>query len=229
MAQDTDLTPGQILDRIDDAINGPKDQSYTVHLVLTDQDGSQKTREMVMLQKGRDKRLVRFIAPADQRGIAFLSLPGDLQYLYLPAFNKVRRIASSVKNTNFAGTDFTYEDLEAVKWSTRWTAVIKSRDADTTVMELAAKPGISTDYSRQLVTIRNDNFYPIRVEYYDKSGNLSKILVRSELKQLKGYWVSMDSTMEDVRKHHTTQMLVSDLKLDTGIGNEKFTERYLAQ
>jgi outer membrane lipoprotein-sorting protein len=200
-----------------------------VHLVLTDQDGSQKTREMVMLQKGRDKRLVRFIAPADQRGIAFLSLPGDLQYLYLPAFNKVRRIASSVKNTNFAGTDFTYEDLEAVKWSTRWTAVIKSRDADTTVMELTAKPGVSSDYSRQQVTIRNDNFYPIRVEYYDRSGNLSKVLVRSELKQLKGYWVSMDSTMEDVRKHHTTQMLVSDLKLDTGIGNEKFTERYLAQ
>jgi outer membrane lipoprotein-sorting protein len=229
LAQDTDLTPGQILDRIDDAINGPKDQSYTVHLVLTDQDGSQKTREMVMLQKGRDKRLVRFIAPADQRGIAFLSLPGDLQYLYLPAFNKVRRIASSVKNTNFAGTDFTYEDLEAVKWSTRWTAVITSRDADTTVMELTPKPGVSSDYSRQMVTIRNDNFYPIRVEYYDRSGSLSKVLVRSELKHVKGYWVSMDSTMENVRKHHTTQMLVSDLKLDTGLGNEKFTERYLAQ
>ena len=60
------------------------------------------------------------------------------------------------------------------------------------------------------MTVRNDNFYPVRVEYYDKSGTLSKVLVRGDLKQVKGYWVSMDSTMEDLRKQHTTQMLVSD-------------------
>ena len=88
LAQDSGLTAAQILDKVDDAINGPKDQSYTVHLVLTDKDGSQKTREMMMLQKGREKRLVRFTAPADQRGIAFLSLPGDLQYLYLPGLQQ---------------------------------------------------------------------------------------------------------------------------------------------
>jgi outer membrane lipoprotein-sorting protein len=229
LAQDSDMAPAQILDRIDDAINGPKDQSYTVHLVLIDKDGSRKTREMMMLQKGREKRLVRFIAPADQRGIAFLSLPGDLQYLYLPAFNKVRRIASSVKNTTFAGTDFTYEDLEAVKWSSKWTATMKSRDQDTTIMELTAKPGGATDYSRQLVTIRNDNFYPVRIEFYNKSGALAKVLVREDLRQVSGYWVSMNTTMEDLKRQHTTQMLVSDLKLDTGIGDEKFTERYLSQ
>jgi len=214
---------------VDDAINGPKDQSYTVHLVLIDKDGMQKTREMIMLQKGRDRRLVRFTAPADQRGIAFLSLPGDIQYLYLPAFNKVRRIASSVKNTTFAGTDFTYDDLEAAKWSDKWSATIKSQDQDTTVLELTPKPGRSTDYSRQLVTVRNDNFYPVRIEIYDRSGTLAKVLTRSDLKPMKGYWVSMDSTMEDLKKQHKTQMLVSDLKLDTGIGDDKFTERYLSQ
>jgi len=198
-------------------------------MVLTDKDGAQKTREMMMLQKGRDRRLVRFIGPADQRGISFLSLPGDLQYLYLPAFKKVRRIATSVKNTSFAGTDFTYEDLEAVRMSARWTATFKSREPESTIMELTPKPGAPTDYSRQLVTVRNDSFYPVRVEFYDKSGALSKVLVRGQLKQMKGYWVSMDTTMEDVRKHHTTRMLVSDLTLDTGIGDEKFTERYLSQ
>ena len=96
-------------------------------------------------------------------------------------------------------------------------------------MELTPKPGSSTGYSRQLVTVRSDTFYPVRVEYYDGSGTLSKVLVRGELKQVKGYWVSMDSTMEDLRKKHTTRMVVSDLRLDSGIGDEKFTERYLSQ
>jgi outer membrane lipoprotein-sorting protein len=229
LAQDTGLTAAQVLDKVDEAINAPMDQSYTVHLVLTDRDGSQKTREMMMLQKGRDKRLVRFTAPADQRGIAFLSLPGDLQYLYLPAFNKVRRIATSVKNTNFAGTDFTYDDLEAAKWSDKWNAVIKSRDEGTTVLELTPKPGRTSDYSKQIVTVQSNSFYAVRVEYYDKSGTLAKVLLRGDLKQVQGYWVAMTTSMEDLKKQHKSEMLVSDLKLDSGIGEDKFTERYLGQ
>jgi outer membrane lipoprotein-sorting protein len=184
---------------------------------------------MVMLQKGREKRLVRFIAPAEQRGIAFLSLPGDLQYLYLPAFNKVRRIATSVKNTNFAGTDFTYDDLEAAKWSDKWNAVVKSSDKDTTLLELTPKSGRTSDYSKQIVTVKNDSFYSVRVEYYDKSETLAKVLTRGDLKQVQGYWVAMSTTMEDLKKQHKSEMLVSDLKLDSGIGDEKFTERYLSQ
>ncbi len=229
LAQDTGLTAAQILDKVDDAINGPKDQSYTVHLVLIDKDGSQKTREMMMLQKGRQKRLVRFTAPADQRGIAFLSLPGDLQYLYLPAFNKVRRIATSVKNTKFAGTDFTYDDLEAARWSDKWVPSIKSRDEGTTLLELTPKPGRTSDYAKQIVTALNDSFYPVRVEYYDTVGTLAKVLVRGDLKREQGYWVAMSTSMEDLKKQHKSQMLVSDLKLDSGIGDEKFTERYLSQ
>jgi outer membrane lipoprotein-sorting protein len=228
-AEDTGLTAAQVLDRMDESINGPKDQSYTLRLVLTDKDGGQKTREMIMLQKGREKRMVRFLSPADQRGIAFLSLPGGIQYLYLPAFNKVRRIASQVKNTNFAGTDFTYDDLEAVKWSDKWTATILSRDPEKTVLQMTPVAGRTADYPRQLVTVRSDNFYPVRIEMYDTSGALAKILLRGDLKQVQGYWVSMETTMEDCKKHHKTQMLVSDLKLDSGIGEEKFTERALGQ
>jgi len=229
LAQDAGLTAAQILDRMDDAVNGPKDQSYTMRLVLTDRDGSQKSREMVMLQKGRDRRLVRFTAPADQRGIAFLSLPGDLQYLYLPAFNKVRRIATSVKNTSFAGTDFTYDDLSTARWSEKWAASIRSRDKDTTTVEQTPRPGNTSDYSRQVVTVRNDNFFPIRVECYDKSGEMVKVLTRSDLKLVQGYWVAMTTTMEDLRKQHKSQMITSDLKLDSGIGDDRFTERYLGQ
>ncbi len=228
-AQDLGLTPAQIMDKMDDAVNGPKDQSYTVTLTLTDKDGNKKTREMIMLQKGRDKRLVRFTSPADQRGIAFLSLPNDIQYLYLPAFNKVRRIATSVKNSNFAGTDFTYADLEAGKWSDKWIPSIKSQDKETTVLELTPKPGATSDYSKQDVTIRNESFYPVRSEMYGKSGALMKVLVREDLRQMQGYWVAMSTTMEDVKKQHTSQMVVSDLKLDTGISDSKFTERYLSQ
>jgi outer membrane lipoprotein-sorting protein len=228
-AQNAGLAASQILDKVDEAVNGPKDQSYTSRLVLIDRDGNQKSRELLMLQKGRDKRLVRFLSPADQRGIAFLSLPGNVQYVYLPAFGKIRRISSSVKNSSFAGTDFTYEDLEAVRWSEKWDAKVSRHEQDATVLELTPRQGKTTDYSRLLVWVRNDNSYPVRIEHFDKGGRLSKVLVREDLRQLQGYWVSMRTTMEDVRTKHRTEMTVSDIKLDTGVGDDRFTERYLTR
>jgi outer membrane lipoprotein-sorting protein len=227
-AQGASLTASQILDKVDEAVNGPKDQSYTSRLVLTDKNGGQKVREMVMLQKGRDRRLVRFLSPADQRGIAFLSLPGNIQYVYLPAFGKVRRISSSVKNSSFAGTDFTYEDLEAARWSDKWDAKILGQEQGQTILEMALRPGMASGYSRLVVRVLSDTFYPVRIEHYDRSGQLAKVLVREDLRQMNGYWVSMLTRMEDVRTGHKTEMTVSDVRLDTGVGDEKFSERYLA-
>ena len=101
MAEDTQLTATQILEKVDDVINAPKDQDIKIKLILIDKNGKESMREMSMLQKGSDKRLVKFLSPADQRGIAFLSLPNDVMYLYLPAFKKTRRIASHIKNNKF--------------------------------------------------------------------------------------------------------------------------------
>lgn len=228
-AQADGLSALDILNKVDDVTNGARDQKYTMKIVLIDKGGNEKTRELLMLQKGRDKRLARFLTPADQRGIAFLSLPGDVQYLYLPAFGKVRRIASHVKNTSFAGTDFTYEDMEAVRFADKWEPRILRQEQDQTVLEMTPRPGKTTDYSKVILWVRNDNFYPVRVENYGKDGALCKILLREKLQNVKGYWTSMETTMEDVKKQHKTRMLVSDMAFDTGIEDAKFTERSLSQ
>ena len=79
------------------------------------------------------------------------------------------------------------------------------------------------------MTIQNESFYPVRVECYDMSGALSKVLTREDVKQVQGYWVAMTTTMEDLKKQHKSQMVTSDLKLDSGVGDDKFTERSLSQ
>jgi outer membrane lipoprotein-sorting protein len=228
-AQAGGLSAMDILNKVDDVTNGARDQKYTMKIILIDKNGSEKSRDLLMLQKGRDKRLARFLTPADQRGIAFLSLPGDVQYLYLPAFGKVRRIASHVKNTSFAGTDFTYEDMEAVRLAEKWDPRILRQEQDQTVLEMTPRPGKASDYSKVILWVRNDNFYPVRVENYGKDGALAKILLRGNLQNVQGYWTSMETTMEDVRKQHKTRMLVSDLAFDSGVEDAKFTERALSQ
>lgn len=228
-AEELTLTASQILEKVDDIINAPKDQDLKIKLVLIDKEGKEKIREMSMLQKGSDKRMVKFLSPADQKGIAFLSLPDDIMYLYLPAFKKVRRIASHVKNTKFAGTDFTYEDMEAKRYLEKWLPELIKKEDSHYILQLNPKEGVKTDYSKLIMWVRTDNFYPTKIEHYDKGNKLYKVMVREKIEKVKEYWISKQSEMEDLKEKHKTKMLLEDVKFDSGLSDEFFTERYLSR
>jgi outer membrane lipoprotein-sorting protein len=196
---------------------------------LKDKTGQQKERKLELLQKGSDRRMIRFLSPADQKGIGFLSLPDDVMYLYLPAFKKTRRIASHIKNTKFAGTDYTYEDLEAKRYSDQWIPTLQKNDNDAYVLELTLKPNAKSDYSKMVMTVRKDNYYVSRLEMADKTGKLVKILTRDKIEQIGAYWIAKESLMEDLKEQHKTKMNVQDVLLDQSLGDNKFSERYLSE
>ncbi|MDD5066636.1 MAG: outer membrane lipoprotein-sorting protein [bacterium] len=223
------LTANQIMRKVDETMNAPKDQDTLMKVVLIDRNNKEKVREMSLLQKGSERRLVRFLSPADQKGIGFLSLPNDVMYLYLPAFKKVRRIASHVKNSKFAGTDFTYEDMEARNYSDKLDAQLLKTENNMYVLDSKLKPGKTSDYSRTVMWVNTANFYPSRVEMYDKAGRLFKIITMEKVEQVNGYWTSREMTMEDVKAKHKTKMIQMNVKFDSGIPDDKFTERYLSR
>jgi len=128
-----------ILKKMDNVMYSPKDMTGKTKIVLIDKKGKEKVREATMIQKGTDKRLFRFTAPASQAGIATLSLPNDVMYLYLPSFGKERRISSSVKSQKFAGTDFSYDDMEAKPYAEKYTPKLLKTEGDTYVLELKPK------------------------------------------------------------------------------------------
>jgi outer membrane lipoprotein-sorting protein len=228
-ADENQLTASQILEKMDDVINAPKDQELKVKLVLIDKNGREQVREMSMLQKGNNQRMVKFLSPAAQKGIAFLSLPDDSMYLYLPAFNKVRRIASHVKNNKFAGTDFTYEDMEAKRFSDKYNPELVKEEDKYYVLQLAPKEGIQTDNLKLLMWLRKDNFYPTKIEFFDKGDNLYKIMTREKIEKVDGYWISRESEIEDLRAKHKTKMIIIDITFDSGLSDDRFTKRYLAR
>ena len=221
------LTASQILRKADDVINGPKDQDLKIRMILIDKKGKEKSREMSMMQKGNDKRMVRFLSPADQKGISFLSLPDDVMYLYLPAFKKIRRIASHVKNTKFAGTDFSYEDMEAIRYSDKYSSELLRNEDNHYVLELIPKEGVKTDYSKLIMWIRDDNFYPTKIEHCDKRNKLFKIMIRDEIVKIDGYWISKLSEMQDLKAEHQTKMIIEEVNFDSGISDGEFSKRNL--
>jgi len=228
-AQESQLTAPQILEKVDDVINAPKDQDLSIKLILIDKDGNEKVREMNMLQKGSDKRLVKFLSPADQKGIAFLSLPDDVMYLYLPAFKKVRRIASHIKNNKFAGTDFSYEDMEAVRYTEKYIPTLQKTEEDHYILELIPQKGVKTDYSKLIMRVRTDNFYPEKIEHYNKGNKLFKVMLRKNIEKVDGYWISRETEMEDLKAEHKTRMIIEEVKFNSLFPGDRFSKRYLSR
>ncbi len=221
------LNAEQILNKADDVANAPKDYKQIIQLTLTDKNNQNKERSMQVMQKGSDRRMLKFLSPADQKGIGFLSLPGDVMYVYLPAFKKTRRIASHVKNTKFAGTDFTYEDLEAKRYSDKWTPKLVGGDAEHAVLELSLKPSATSDYSKMEMHVLKSNFYIDQIHLFDKGGKLVKVLTRSGIEQTGNYWMAKETVMDDRKDNHKTRMTIKEQKFDLGLSDDTFSERNL--
>ncbi len=214
-----------ILKKVDNVMYSPKDMTGKTKIILTDKSGKQKTREANIAQKGMDKRIFEFTAPSSQAGIAILSLPKDVMYLYMPAFGKARRISSSVKSQNFAGTDFSYDDMESKPYSEKYTPKLIKTESDAFVLELTPKSPKSP-YSKLIVKIQKTNFYPISAEFYDK-GNRKIKEGTSVYKKIGNYWNAQEMTMTTLKKNHKTKMIMSDVKYDSGLTDGDFTVRKL--
>ena len=216
-----------ILEEMDKVMYSPKDMTGKTTIVLIDKKGKEKTREANIIQKGTDRRIFRFTAPAAQAGIAVLSLPDDVMYMYMPAFGKERRISSSVKSQNFAGTDFSYDDMEAKPYSEKYTPKLISTEEAVFVLELVPLSKKSK-YSKLIVKIDKENYTPTTMDYYDRGGRKVKEGTYTFV-QVGEYWNAQEMSITDLKKKHSTKMLMSDVKYDQGFTDDEFTVRKLKQ
>ena len=216
-----------ILKKMDDVLYSPKDISADIKIILIDKNSKEKVREAKTIQKGTNKRLFRFTAPASQAGISTLSLPNDVMYVYLPSFGKERRISSSVKNQKFAGTDFSYDDMEAKPYAEKHTPKLLETEADVYVLELKPKSPRS-QYSKIIVMVNKKDFYPETMDYYDKGNHKIKVATY-QFEKVGKYWNAKNITLKDLKKNHVTKMQMSNVKYDQGLSDDEFTVRKLKQ
>lgn len=96
------------------------DAKSEISMRIVNRQGQVRQRRLTMLRlnqaPGGDQfYYIYFHEPADVKGMSFLVLKhlgrDDDRWLYLPAIDLVKRIATSDKRTSFAGSDFTYEDV----------------------------------------------------------------------------------------------------------------------
>jgi len=217
-----------LLQNMDLLIAAPKDKEASVLMLITDKSGKEKKREASLKQKGKFKKLYRYTKPEKQAGIATLSLPDDLIWLYMPAFGKAIRISLLSKSQAFTGTDFSQEDMSGIPYNDRYDPIIiNANDPDFYTLELTPKSK-KTKYSKIILTMDKTNYYPIKMEFFNKSNNYFKLATYT-YKKKNNYWYAKEVIMTSVLKKHSTSILLTDVKFDQGLDDEIFTVENLKQ
>lgn len=217
-----------LLQYMDNLMSAPKDKQATVKMILTNKSGKEKVREAMMKQKGKDKKLYRYTKPESQAGISTLSLPDDVMWLYMPAFGKPTKVSLLSQSQTFTGTDFSYEDMESKSYSERYSPTLfESGDAENYVLKLIPISKKSK-YSRIVLYLNKTHFYPVKMEYYDNRGNYFKVATYRYTKQGK-YWYAEEVLMTDLKKSHSTGILMTDVKFDQGLSDDEFRVENLKQ
>ena len=220
--------PTTLLANMDNIIFGPEDKQGKVKIILSDdKSGSGRIREAVMLQKGTDKKLFRYTKPEKQAGIATLSLPDGVMWLYMPAFGKPKKISFLAKSGAFNGTDFSYEDMATTPYSDRFQPKLLNTTEKAYVLELTPFSEKS-QYSKIIVHIDKANYFPRTMDYYDRGGQKFKE-AKYTYQQIGKYWNASQVVMTDLRKQHSTRIQLSDIKFDQGLEDEIFTKENLPQ
>jgi outer membrane lipoprotein-sorting protein len=225
-ALSAELTPIEILERMDKTINGYSDQTMEVTMVIVDVDGSKKSYDSLIYQKGDVKRLIIFTS-GENKGMATLIEDKERIYAYLPGFKKVRRVASHNLNQSFAGSDFTNQDMAASQWTREYDCRIDHEDQEYWYLSITPKPGTKTEYARSMLKVDKKGFNQMGIDHYNQKGEHVKKFVMSEIRDFNGVQRASIIVASDPRTGHHTELHLKSFKVNQNLKDDMFTVRQL--
>jgi len=212
----------------------PNDMKADLTMVLTNKKGKTRTSTIRSISKDDSKKqIIWFLAPADDKGVAFLKIEHDGEddemRLWLPAFNKVRRISSKQKADSFMGSDMSYEDMTSRELD-EYTYTLKGSDTideiEYYLLEAVPNSDLDSEYSKHLSWVSKTDLLVTKEESYDNANRLLKTK-SIRFNQLKGYDVPIVMFVKNVQKNHSTKLTFDNLELDSNVQDDLFQEKNL--
>ena len=234
----------EIMRRVDEREAGDSSVS-DITLVLIDRRERQRIRNLKLYSKnyGEDtKTLSLFESPADIRGTAYLnfdwndSLRDDDSWLYLPALQRVKRLASSDTSDSFLGSDFTYADINGfeIDWYD-YSFVNESEmidGEDCWVIEMIAKSEFkdraeeATGYSKMQSWVSKEKFIQLRGQFWELRGNRIKFFTASEVELVEDIWTVkrlQAITTRNDRQEHASILQIKSIDYNVDVADELLT------
>lgn len=222
------------------------DQQSTFTVTLIDKDKNEKKHVYLRIWKdfkGKDNILNKMLLftkfPPDAKGVAFMrwayvpSMDKNAdQWVYLPELRKIRRVSIRDPGDSFLGSDLTHADItprSVDQDSHRLLGIDHVGALQFYVVESIPKEA-NPLYSKRIEWYTKtpiwDDCAKVKVEYYDRKGNLLKRQY-TKWQRVDGAWLWDTLIVKNVQTEHTSVFKNTDVKINTGIPADIFTERTL--
>ena len=153
----------------------------------------------------------------------------DDQWIYLPALGKVKRISSDSKSDYFMGSDFTYDDLGERNLEDDNHKLLRTDTLDGEEVYVVESIPKDEDYmySKTITWVSKDKWIGLKKEFYDKDEDHLKTLKVNEYQEIDGIITVTESEMHNIQKDHRTQLKLDEVKYNSGIDENIFSERQM--
>jgi outer membrane lipoprotein-sorting protein len=230
-----ELTGEQIIQKVDDILS-PNTSYGKAEMTIITTSGEERTFVYDSWSKNEgEKNLIRYISPSRVKGQATLMLNhSDDIWMYFPRTSRVRKLASHAKKQKMQGSDFSYEDLGSgdtfiEDFTAKRLEDEVMEEKDCYKLELTKKEDSDLSYSRMIMWVIKENFYPLVIDYYDEDNpqKLLKRLVQSNFKTIDGFPTALDVVMYNKIDNTHTKMRLLEIRYNLPLDDAMFTEREL--
>jgi len=220
----------EIFKKMDAALTSAEDQWFEYDFVIQKPGEPERSLVFQVTIKGEQWRRLHFLAPGDVKGMRFLVLSVSQMYVYLPAYRKVRRVASHIKDQGFMGSAYSQDDMSIVTFSEFPKPRLLSEDDASYTVEGPLREGQSFPYPKIVLTIDKKMYQPVKLLYFDDKGQHVKTEERKDWTCVENGAICAPAVMRlvDHRRGDVASELRSrQWKYNQGVPDKFFTVRSL--
>ena len=214
-----------------EALMRGKTQTGTYQMQIISPDW-QRSLKMDFWLEGRDKSFIRILEPKKERNVAFLKLENEM-WQYIPKVKRTIKIPPSMMLQSWMGSDFTNDDLvkessNAEDYEHKLLGQSEIDGQTTYQIELTPKPSAPVVWGRIVQWIRGGDYIPVKAEFYNSRGELSRSIIYSTIKQMDDRQIPTKIEIVTAKKpDNKTVLLIESIAFDQPIPKSTFTQRNL--
>lgn len=180
------------------------------------------------------KSAVRYTAPPNIQRKSFLiwnyrDRERALWY-YVLGMSAAQRTTNLELLRSLAETDFDLADYYDINLGEEKHALLRSEACEDAACYVVESTPIKKQlpFGKRIIWIDQRNLIPLKVEYYDKTGALWKLLTIT-WQNRDGVWFWKKAVVENTQNDNKTFIAIEDVKLNTGLKDRDFTKGVLQQ
>lgn len=236
--QDPIVRGTEIAMEADKRFSGWKDLRADMKMTIQRNENSISKRKIKVQSRevndDGDHTKILFRSPKDISGTAFLThskkTDNDMQWLYLPAIKRVKRISSQNVSSPFVGSDFAFEDMssqEIEKYTYKYIGETSCGDKLECYIVERYPTNENSGYSKQVTWIDKEEYRTQSIKYYDKNNELKKTLINYDFAFQAGHWRPYRNVMTNHVTGSKTELSWNNFTFETGLDSGDFSKNSL--